>query len=402
MNHVAIARGLPVPCSMQGAFFARKEVRIDVATWLNLRMFEHKSINIWRTILESKDKTKLQIIEELADLFHEVTGLSKDNAKTVIYVATGTYALEELQDFPVLVLRGPFGTGKTTIGRIIKCIANNADVIDGGVSYAMMRKLLHENETLVIEEADKVREQLISNRYSRSTSKIDYNEKSLSGYSSAKVEIFGATVLHRRKPLADAALQSRAIQIITKKQPGPFPPIVEGDFLGYQPTLEAIAADVDWTRVPKLGGTRIRNTWALVIAVAESVGDPEFIAMAELRINQDEDLMGAGQETEPGPLVFSALFELAIHDDEGNRLDEIKERVSQPELRKKLAEDGLPLNSTQVGAIVRELDFEVRKVGGPQYIYTGGMDKMRRVGKSLDLDDDWLGQESEEETDIDI
>ena len=63
------------------------------------------------------------------------------------------------------------------------------------------------------------------------------------------------------------------------------------------------------------------------------------------------------------------------------------------DIRAKAQELGLNLGPQQNGLIVRELGFETKKVGGQQYVYTGGAKKLAEVGRSLGVQDEWIEQE---------
>ena len=67
-------------------------------------------------------------------------------------------------------------------------------------------------------------------------------------------------------------------------------------------------------------------------------------------------------------------------------------------VRKEILEN-LDLNSWQTGEALRTLGFSTHKVGGKQYVFTGGREKLVSVALGLGITDAWFddgsaGQES--------
>ena len=59
-------------------------------------------------------------------------------------------------------------------------------------------------------------------------------------------------------------------------------------------------------------------------------------------------------------------------------------------LRHELGDNELRLTSIQIGAIVRDLDLEIKKVGGTQYVYTESKEKLESINRKLGLQDEWF------------
>ena len=82
-------------------------------------------------------------VQGLVELIVSASGLDQNQAKTAVYYAIATYALPQLEKFPVLVFLGPAGTGKTTLLGIMGAISYNpSDIIDGKVSKSVLRDSL--------------------------------------------------------------------------------------------------------------------------------------------------------------------------------------------------------------------------------------------------------------------
>ena len=74
----------------------------------------------------------------------------------------------------------------------------------------------------------------------------------------------------------------------------------------------------------------------------------------------------------------------------------LQNEVLGPEERVLLADiartvqDGLQLNSWQVGKLLRDLGFKTDTAGGHRYAYTGGSVKLVEAGLMLGVQDQWI------------
>jgi ABC-type lipoprotein export system ATPase subunit len=98
----------------------------------------------------------IQIITNYADAITSAYGLDNNQAKTVVYWSIATHAIEKQLIVPILVITGPFSSGKSTLISIIRQICFQPRPIDGEISKAVLRDKLEANTTTLIEEADKV------------------------------------------------------------------------------------------------------------------------------------------------------------------------------------------------------------------------------------------------------
>ena len=115
-------------------------------------------------------------------------------------------------------------------------------------------------------------ERQIRNRYSRSTSRTSVKRERRQGWDSEPLDTFGATVLHRRHPFKDPAVQSRAITVRTRKSDGPF----NANFneIGQlHDQLAGLAEAVHWENVSQFGGDLIRDSWAPILLIAHHFED---------------------------------------------------------------------------------------------------------------------------------
>lgn len=323
----------------------------------------------------------LQIIITIANAITLACGLDINQAKTVVYWTIATHALDKLKMLAILVLQGVHGSGKSTLMALLGRICHSPVFIDGKVSKAELRDSLKLNTTALIEEGDNVDERLILMRYSRQTATTSVKRGSASqGWTREPMNLFGATVLHRRLPFRDAAVDSRSITIKTVYKPGSYSmPTLDGT------ALANIAACVDWSKTLSLPDGRAADTWMPLFQAALYCKDSEFLQYALGELDKAIASLSVGQEYEPSQVVVSKLVSLAITPD----LQQLKPRVSLQEITKALKNDGHDLNPWQIGKILRGLGFQTKLSGGTNYVY---IDKahLLDVAKKLGIDDDFL------------
>ena len=323
----------------------------------------------------------IQIITYHANAITSACGLDINQAKTGVYYAVGTHAIEKLDKMPILVSQGGHGSGKTTFMQVLKQICHAPIVIDGKVSKAELRDSLKLNTTAFIEEADSVDERLILMRYSRQTANTIVKRGSASqGWTREPMNLFGATVLHRRVPFKDPAVDSRSITIRTIYKSGNYSiPTLDGT------ALASIAANVDWAKPIAIPDGRAGDTWMPLFQAALYCNDTEWLQYALGELNKAIASLSVGQEYEPSQLVVSKLVSTAIMPDP----QQLKPRVTLQEITKALKNDGHDLNPWQVGKILRGLGIQTKLSGGTDYVY---IDKAHilDVAKKLGIDDDLL------------
>src|SRR4051812_47631317 len=97
------------------------------------------------------------LIEAIVKLLEMSTGLPLMARKVVAYYALATHTLPYTDKFPLLVLRGPMGTGKTQPLAIVKAFSSRAPPLTprGSTPPAIRDELaLCHNGTAIIEEGD--------------------------------------------------------------------------------------------------------------------------------------------------------------------------------------------------------------------------------------------------------
>jgi len=326
----------------------------------------------------------IQIITNLANAITSACGLDINQAKTVVYWAIATHALDKLEIMPILVISGPYSTGKSTLINLIRQICNQPRLLDGEMSKAELRDKLEVNTTALIEEADKVDEQLILKRYARQTSGTSVKRGSGSlGWTSKEMKLFGGTVLHRRIPFKDPAVDSRSIVIKTTYKSGNYVTLKLDSS-----NLATVAANVDWfKKVPAIESLdgRAVDTWMPLFQAAVTCNDTDWIAYGIGELMKTVKNLKEGQGYEPSQVVVSKLIALAYEEP----TSQFKDRVALKAIEKGLKDDGVSLTSWQVGKILRELGFEVKSVGGTRYTLVN-QSHLLEVVRQLGIDDDAL------------
>src|SRR5207302_1648263 len=96
-------------------------------------------------------------VEAITNILGVCTGLPEIERKIVAYYTVATHTIEKTNTFPLLVLQGPMGTGKSQTLRIVKAFSfRPRSLSPRGYTAAAIRDELAECQegTAIIEEAD--------------------------------------------------------------------------------------------------------------------------------------------------------------------------------------------------------------------------------------------------------
>ena len=222
---------------------------------------------------------------ELVDLaLRASTGLQDRERKLVTYWTLATHMLPHVNVFPLLVLRGKMGPGKSeTLNTIAKLAYQPHPFNLRGNTLSVIRDALvaSHQDAAIAEEADQgwkdelSFERLVSDRYHRQSAQTGKMEKSGDNWMSTTKHTCGATVLHRRTPFNDAALDGRSIAIrfrfdATRQYTevgDDLPWIVEGSELMKGFVFAPVAIDQ-----PQGVAPRIFNTYRPLFVIGSCVG----------------------------------------------------------------------------------------------------------------------------------
>lgn len=300
----------------------------------------------------------------------EGTGLSEFEQKLIAYYCIATHSVPHMDSFPLLVFKGPQGTGKSSALKVVCKVARAPKSISlRNSTQAAVRDELAGcyQGTAIIEEGDSGWkdagvEPLLSDRCQRTTAVSTHNKPGGDGgWIPHRQDYFGATAIHRRMPFSDAALQSRSISVRfrrndKKKYPG----------LQWQPSAALVeyacgilkGVDSSLPQVDTLESidARIRDTYSPVLAVARILGDDTFLNNITGRLHTETLTLREGQAAEPEPLVLNALLS-CLWNESKKRLD-FGRRVAYSDIAKSIeVREHVILKPHQIGSMLRDLGF---------------------------------------------
>ena len=176
-----------------------------------------------------------------------------------------------------------------------------------------------------------------------------------------KDRTFGATVLHRRIPFNDAALDGRSIPILFRADntrtymevSDTDPSIVEGTELVNG--LDFPAPSVE--QLPSVAA-RIFNTYKPLLAIAALCGDEGFPLLIQERLLLETHELKEAQSTEPDGLVLRAII---TNLDKPPSFAYIKVKTLKDSI---FQNEGIPLQPRQIAGMARQLGFETKNSHG--------------------------------------
>jgi hypothetical protein len=254
-------------------------------------------------------------------ILEQATALDPLDRKTVTYYTLATHCIEHVSTFPLLVLMGPMGTGKSQTLLIIKAFAYRAhDFSLRGRTLPTIRDRLGECQdgTAIIEESDRAWkggeafEAMLSDRYQRATAQASLKEKAGDDYFTHEVIYYGATVLHRRIPFGDPAMDGRSVFVYFKANHSKSyvqysetdPLTVEGRKLVNDLTFRP----PNVAPLPGIAG-RIFDTQKLLLATAQMCDDKLFQDLLTKRLKLETVQLKEAQSIEPAGMVLQALID---------------------------------------------------------------------------------------------
>ena len=321
------------------------------------------------------------------------TGLSPHSARTLILYSGLTYTMAKLDQFPILVIKGPTETGKSTSMLIASELCCNVIETISQPTKAVLRDSLKENTTVFVEEADHIDEGLLTSRYSKD-SPLPVNRNMGNGtFMRQSLQLFGATIMHRRVPFIDPATESRALTIYTiPKAPATVSRYIRGTVLGLRSFLQESANAFPIHSIPTLPAGRAEYNWGLLrLFNLQFPSDPSWTTFVDEQISTQQETTLRGREDEPAAKAWSAVAQLAFTYYEGWDTPAVtKQRILLKDVVDAISEDGIRYDSWQVGQMIRQMGFEVKRARGRQWIYPGGVDHVKEIGRSLNIEDELL------------
>ncbi len=333
-----------------------------------------------------------QLLQDSITLITNATGLAYQAARTLILYTGLTYLLTQLDQCPIMVIKGPTETGKTTSMLIAQELVYNAEEIISQPTKAVLRDSMKENSTLFIEEADLIDEGLITNRYDKSNPLPINRSMGNGAFMRHSLHLFGATILHRRRPFIDPATESRCLTLYTTpKDTADIKRYTRGTILELRPLLKEWSSSFPFYAISSLPPGRAEYNWGLLrLFNLQLPSDPEWDLFVHDQMTQAKQTTLEGREEEPIAMVWSAIAQLClISPPEGfNTPTAVKNRILLTDIGKAVEAEGISMNGWQIGHLARQMGFDVLRVRGHQWVYPRSVALIRQIGINLGIDDE--------------
>lgn len=284
------------------------------------------------------------------------TGITEWQAGLCVLYALLTWLQDQLDYIPALVWTGPTGTGKSTGIEQLSHMVKEHKYIESRTS-ATLRDELGGLNTALIDEGDGLDEGLLRSRTERRQSQIKHKVRTPWGWEDRPTDVFGATVVARRKPIEAQDLRNRSI-IVRTKDDG-----LEPDQRHYKITsigdLEGVAKMIGQPTKEDAG--RVADTWGSLLFLASSLGLQGWTQEAQDEIKRELKSFKSKHGYEPGMAVLAAI--------DNKTWDGVRGRVDgniplSTIVRFVQDECAVSLKPGQVEDLATELGFEVGNTHG--------------------------------------
>ncbi len=302
------------------------------------------------------------------------TGLKERDQKLVTYWTLATHSLPHVDTFPLLALIGKTACGKSTTLEIIGNFAYRPAAFSlRSMTAPTIRDKFAEcgSGTAILEEADQAWkdseatfERMLSDRYQRRSAEAAHKVKLGENWGTDSKKFFGATVLHRRIPFNDAALDGRTVFVRYKADHSrKYQDYNANDSWNVEGRELVHNAIFEPPRIEQPEGVagRIFATYKVLLSTAGLCGDQDFPAQLLPRLLTETAELKEAQSSEPDGLVLGAILDVLYHDDFGADWQNIKFST----LTKSIWDNHrFPLLPRQIGPMVRDLGFETKTSHG--------------------------------------
>lgn len=304
-------------------------------------------------------------------------GHDRYSRRLCAYYAAATWHLGKFDKFPALAIYSALAAGKTQVLKVMEWICLNPYSFDARkVTDATLREVFNQaqNGTLLIEEADGVElEPWVHGRYAKETAKAaKMAPVGARGWEKREYYTFGATVLHKREPFNDAALESRCIWLAVhpnRQRPRDsysLPPEYMTDLIKQ---LLREASKIELAKRAQVPGNiagRVIDVYEPILLLAEVAEDTEFRGwLIGTHMRLADAAVKDGQTWEPSALVIKALLAVLAERGSGTSLDYSKPVKVDKDLVTRLRSDyQISMHPRKVTKIVRDQGFRLRSSGG--------------------------------------
>ena len=305
----------------------------------------------------------------------ESTGLRDLQQKLVTYWALATHSLPSLDTFPLLVVQGKMGTGKSQALSVIGNFARRPMAMSlRSMTTPTIRDKFAEchNGTAIVEEADfawrddagTTFERMLSDRYQRASSKESHKVQSGENkWNAVERQFFGATALHRRIPFKDSALDGRTVTAMTRpdytRQYREFRTEDTWNAEGKR-LLGGVIFELPDIEQPQGVAGRVFATYKPLLGAAKVCGHQDFADQLLIKLLQRTLELKEAQSSEPDGLVLQAIVG-AVFESGNPKFQYVKFSGLSESIWKN---HRFSLTPRQIGPIARDLGFATKTSHG--------------------------------------
>ena len=351
-----------------------------------------------KTSSTRQEITITEVTRRIASMFHQVSGLPDFEEITASYYCLATWCLNQINPFPLLCVIGPNGTGKSQLLAAFGRLAFQPHQFTASnMTPPTMRDELGKahDRTAIIDESDvDDLESFLNLRYLRETAvcyvKVPAGPER---WKTRTIPIFGPSIVHKRVPFKDPAVDGRSIIINTiadtSRKYVRADNLKEDEIEDLQVAQAKLKLSVKVLAnpfIPSDIAPRVADSYRPLVALASVEHDDEFLEPLWHRLLTATRDLADGQSYEPGPIVFQALLSCLMNNEE-IILHNVK---LEGDLVKKIQyEFGYNLSSRQIAKILRNYGFTLKRIGGP-FSVEPDFNTLVKVAKTIGLEDEAL------------
>jgi len=368
-------------------------------------------IRIYGSKISMVTTSLLEEINTMIESMRHYVRYAHNELKTMVYWAIATHAHSELNRFPILRLTSTTHTGKTNATKFVADLCRAAKGSDGnyrdddifqqikGSSCSSIRELINQarikNHTCCFDEADSFPLVYIESIFDKDGGQTFKLENVGSGQGQGNnwiidksIDLYAPVMMNGRKYLEDEPNQNRTIEITGLSDIDWMEEHGQEYRLGTnsekRDMCAEIASQIDWSEVLDSKGGRAVTVWSPLRAVAQILGDEEFLSYIEnqIAIARADFMQGRADETDFR--FIEAMIKLC-HEEVVNNNQKFPYQLSY----EKIADTG-GMTTKAVGKMVKQLKLQSKK-SGVMYVEGLSARKLSQLCKMVGVrEDEWL------------
>lgn len=351
-------------------------------------------------VYQQKLRDAREAIESFADCLVKVSGIDRNDAKTVAYNIASGYR-EDRRVLPSVDFLGETGTGKSECLKIVQKYANKPSeiinakdqtfpVVRDKIIDALEINETNKARTIIIEEVDRCihsrkLEEFIGSSYDKVTSKGAVKRAQPDGtFPSIPYCSSALFVGHRRHSHFDSANARRAIVVPTHQIKDKDFPLADEFVCPYTEKMELFTS-IQLPPVTRTGGLEggIWSNWEMPLQLAMAVGDTDWMNFAIDKMKSEGELLRSDRSYEPKLAIFNSLeIHLKLQDNYYHKpvlISNIKDTAKK--------EYDLNYSNRAVARSLRELKIKVEVSHGYTTVFPN-IDSVEKARQKLGLGSD--------------